>query len=316
MPSLPNLDLRSNSGFKSTAIDLTEGWFHTTPDRKLEECPLSRSIGSSAEAHDQLSTEQQLNMAREPTVDGLGNRRYTLSREHASRAFSLARALGSTLDPIRQVLNDITDDTPPHLAGLTNPETISYVSKHYPLAFAKNYFWKNLVKCCIALTWVERLAPVNIRRVIDVGCGPGTFMFAFSALARKSRLIGIDNNSDQLQLAQIFSSLSPFQKPTLIKADASRDLFPSDELYTASYVVTELDRDQRSDFEELIRESRTSSFLIVDYINVVEALAETLSESRIIKSKKVSTSVRSDIATLIGDKQISFGMLYATGHRS
>lgn len=229
-------------------------------------------------------------------------------QQYASRAFALTEALGETLSPIRKYLDAVSAERVGAYNNLS-PNAITSLSRDNPAVFAKHFFWKNLTKCCLALTFVERASP-PISKILDLGCGPGTFMFAVLALSPRTSVIGVDHNAQQLALAQSLAHLANVGSPALIRADITKDVYPTEGLFTASYLATELSSEGRDELVGLISRANESAFLIVDYINVVKELGSRISEDRKTYSRAISVELNSRLFTLVGDRRISFGLLY------
>ena len=99
-------------------------------------------------------------------------------------AFDLSRLLIRQLRPISEYLSSVVDDGDPSVS--LNSDAIAMLARDNPQLFAKRYFFKNLVKCAVASVRFRR--EINPHRyIIDIGTGPGTFLFRSGSYLNQRR---------------------------------------------------------------------------------------------------------------------------------
>jgi SAM-dependent methyltransferase len=236
--------------------------------------------------------------------------RARIKREHLG-AFDIGALLATQvfeeLDEIRIFIDRIYDVFPTQVS-LTEKD-IATLSAEHPEVFLSRFFWKNLLKCCIALaTFSDKFHSVT--DVMDLGCGPGTFSFAFLGLEGRVSIVGVDKNPNQLNLAGRLLELLPVKPDVLLQATVPDDLFKLPRLCTASYLYTEMDDPTRVAFTEMILSNQDSCFLIVDYRDNIRELQSRIGSNRKCSIADVHGSVPKNLVKYIRDNSISFGVIY------
>lgn len=189
-------------------------------------------------------------------------------------------------------------------------EEISKLSRESPAEFARIYLKKNIVKCFLAASIFSREFRVS-HQVVDLGTGPGTFLFPFQHRLRNNSFVGIDRNRDSLAIAEnIFKQLR-LPVPLLIRGDLPYDLVSGGKMFTASYLLAELDGSELRAMAALVGRRTDASFLIVDYPSVIDRFCRATSSVRKIKWRWIGVELPRSLAELVGDDHVSFGVAFA-----
>ena len=191
----------------------------------------------------------------------------------------------------------------------TNQE-IAHLSQNHPEVFARDYFVKNVTKCAIAAE-IYRSEFRNFRRVVDLGTGPGTFLFPFAFKLKNNEFVGVDISGGALRLAESLFRECQLPIPLLIQGHVPYSLVAGGRFFTASYLVTELDHQDWANFVRWMSRRLDAQFLIVDYPDVVARLASAVSNVRPCTSYMLKLQLPRDLASMVGDDEITFGAAYA-----
>lgn len=226
----------------------------------------------------------------------------------AAYAFRLAELFIRRLRPISDYISVLPATELTRIAS--TPSAIRTLSLSDPKEFARRYFFKNLVKCAITIVHYERFLNRH-RHVIDVGTGPGTFVFPFRLHFKPVTFVAIDQSLAALRLANQLFDLVSVKPPISICAHAPECLVRVGGLVTASYLLTELTDDEFASFSSLTLESPDTAFLIIDYPDVVDLFVSHVSRQRLILTDTFSIRLPSTLARLIGDDHVSFSSAYA-----
>lgn len=226
----------------------------------------------------------------------------------AAYAFRLAELFVRRLRPISNYISVLPEAELSRL--VSDPSAIRDLSSLNPKEFARRYFFKNLVKCAITIVNYENYLNRH-KQIIDVGTGPGTFVFPFRLHFKPTTFVAVDQSLAALRLANELFDLVSIRPPISIRGHAPECLVSVRGLVTASYLLTELNRDDFEGFCSLAANSSDAAFLIVDYPNVVDLFVSHVSRQRFIFTDTFSINLPHNLARLIGDDHVSFSSAYA-----
>jgi hypothetical protein len=229
------------------------------------------------------------------------------SRLFTKRAFASVRDALARTERLQALLRELQDNV--GLEGRSREE-IRLLSASHPEAFARRYMIKNMVKCAIATEFFKSDIRA-IRRVIDLGCGPGTFLIPFASMMRNTEFVGIDRSRAALHLCHRLFGLTSLPQPLLIHGLVPGSIASGGRFFTASYLLAEFEPDQLAAFARWVGHRTDAGFLVVDYIDVVLKTAQYLTPYRACDIKKFEFQLPADIAGAVDDRQISFGALFA-----
>lgn len=226
----------------------------------------------------------------------------------AAYAFSLSELFIRRLKPISDYISVLPAA---EISNLTSsPSAIRQLSVISPAEFARRYFFKNLVKCAITIVHYEKYL-YRHKQIIDVGSGPGTFVFPFRLHFKPASFVAIDRSAQALELANNLFSLVSVKPPVSICGHVPDCLVRVGGLVTASYLLTELDAHDMESFCALAANCSDTAFLVVDYPDVVDEFVSHVSRRRLIFTDTFSVRLPSTLARLIGDDHVSFSSAYA-----
>ena len=218
------------------------------------------------------------------------------------------------LERARQALSNVYDNgarfsSIPQMIDLSS-EQITEMSRTNPEEFARRYLAKNIVKCSFAFE-IYKTRFQSVRRVVDLGTGPGTFMFAISASSpNTNEFVGVDKSRASLKVAASIFRNSHLPQPLFIRAPVPQGVVAGGKFFTASYLVAEMgDRNYRL-FLDWIALRADARFLLVDYPHKVRDVSRRLAGHRPCQTRMVKLQLPRDIAEIVGDDQISFGAAY------
>ncbi|WP_269714141.1 methyltransferase domain-containing protein [Caulobacter sp. NIBR2454] len=229
------------------------------------------------------------------------------SEESQRKAIQSAEVLVGRLDPIYRYLLSVVDV---FSLGTYDPRSIVEFSGSDPVLFAKRYFFKNVVKCAIA-SHLFNSEFREVRRVIDLGTGPGTFLFSFAASLKNHEFVGIDRSRNALSLASKLFSVARMQPPLMVQASLPSGVVSGGRFFTASYLLTEFAEYDLMEFIAFAIRRTDAQFLIVDYPHVISEIAAHIEGVRPCAVQSISLNLPESLSEKVGDDHISFGALYA-----
>lgn len=230
-----------------------------------------------------------------------------LSEQVYSRGVSAARAALARISDARAYLDiGVASSTPKGLG----PDEIASLSQGDPVGFARQYLAKNVVKCSFAAEIYKSLYR-NQRRIVDLGTGPGSFLFAFASHLKNTEFIGIDRSADALALASKLFRVAGLTPPLLLSGHVPSSVIDGGKFFSASYLLTELSESDRLAFYRWAISRRDAQFMVVDYPEVAAHFAQAVGIFRPCRLQAARVRLPADIAEVVGDDIISFGTAFA-----
>lgn len=197
------------------------------------------------------------------------------------------------------------------LRRLLSRDEIQSLSASDMPEFVRQYFPKNLVKASVAFEMFSEQFKIG-RRVVDIGTGPGTFLFALSVSSPNTNdFVGIDISPPALEVANQMFELSAVPKPLLISGSVPKSIVSGGRFFVSSYLLSELGLTDKMDFLNWLWSRLDAQFLIVDYPDLIDELVSATSTYRPCSARFVRLQLPQDIARVVGDGEISFGVAFA-----
>jgi|GEM_PF-5280607 len=192
----------------------------------------------------------------------------------------------------------------------SSPHAIKHLSNDYPVEFARAYLLKNVVKCALAGEIYSGHFR-NTRRIIDLGTGPGTFLFSFASSLKNNEFVGIDRNYEALRLCAYLFRLVRLSPPLLICASLPEAIASGGMFFTASYLLAELADHELVRLAQLVTLRADAQFLVVDYPEVIARFSSLIPDDRFHATCSVTTDLPEELSSRMGDDHVSFGALFA-----
>lgn len=230
-----------------------------------------------------------------------------LSEQVYARGVAAARAALARISNARAYLG--VEVAPSTLSGI-HPDEIAALSQGDPVGFARQYLAKNVVKCSFAAEIYKSLYR-NQRRIIDLGTGPGSFLFAFASHLKSTEFVGIDRSAGALVLASELFRLAGLTPPLLLNGHVPSSIIDGGKFFSASYLLTELSESDRVAFYRWAIRRRDAQFMVVDYPEVAAHFAQAVGMFRPCRLQAARVRLPADIAEVVGDDVISFGTAFA-----
>jgi hypothetical protein len=194
--------------------------------------------------------------------------------------------------------------------GRPSRDQIKELASSAPDEFARRFFIKNLIKSSfIAALYTKHF--FNNNKIVDLGTGPGTFIFGVSVGLGLSNVIGVDKSEKSLLLAKTLFDVAGISPPLLIRAEIPSGIISGDDFYTASYMLAEFDRSELREFCSFVARRSRAQFLVVDYPDVIKELQSGVGRHRSTGAGRFELNLPPSLADKVGDDKISFGVLYA-----
>lgn len=223
------------------------------------------------------------------------------------RAFDSTREVLELAARLKQFLQSLEEESAPNS---TKRDEIKALSALRPDLFARRYMLKNMVKCSIAAEYFKTDLR-NTRRIIDLGTGPGTFLVPFLAHLKGVEFIGIDHSRAALMFARTMFEFCNLPLPLLVHGSVPGAISSGGKFFTASYLLAEFAGTDLTSFCRWMVQRSDAKFLIVDYPDVIASVARYVAPLRPCKVKIFQLQLPVDIAGVVDDREISFGVIYA-----
>ncbi|MCS4090043.1 cyclopropane-fatty-acyl-phospholipid synthase family protein [Rhizobium sp. BK176] len=181
-------------------------------------------------------------------------------------------------------------------------EVFDYAS--HAEAFTRAYGMRNALKC-VASIGAAGIDASRYGRVLDIGCGSGSFSLAFAFLADNPRLVlsGFDGSDSQLGIAKRLLGLAKLQGDiTFSKRDLPASFPARADLTLSSFWFCENRHAYRDpELFDLVAGDET---LIVDYPEVVDDIEALLPVSRFsVRKSRLDVVVPASVVSSVGQER-------------
>lgn len=103
----------------------------------------------------------------------------------------------------------------------------------------------------------------NPKTITDLGCGDGFFTFPIAELFPDSEVIGIDNSSVQIDIANKNLRNSPYQNITFVEGDIFEDELPKSDIIVAPFVVGYCPKESLNTFLTNLKNTLNTNGLLI-----------------------------------------------------